>query len=60
MGALEKLKPVFDRKQGTVTAESNASQITDGAVSLLIADEDEVKQHGWNPLGRISTYAYAG
>jgi len=59
MGALEKLKPVFDRKQGTVTA-GNASQITDGAVSLLIADEKAVKQNNWNPLGRISAYAYAG
>lgn len=58
MGALEKLRPVFD-KQGTVTA-GNASQITDGAVSLLIADEDAVKQNNWNPLGRISAYAYAG
>ena len=58
MGALEKLRPVFD-KQGTVTA-GNASQITDGAVSLLIADEDAVKQNNWNPLGRISAHAYAG
>lgn len=58
MGALEKLRPVFD-KQGTVTA-GNASQITDGAVSLLIADEDAVKQNDWTPLGRISAYAYAG
>ena len=58
MGALEKLRPVFD-KQGTVTA-GNASQITDGAVSLLIADERAVKEHNWNPLGRISAYAYAG
>ena len=58
MGALERLRPVFD-KQGTVTA-GNASQITDGAVSLLIADEDAVKKNNWNPLGRISAYAYAG
>ena len=58
MGALEKLRPVFD-KQGTVTA-GNASQITDGAVSLLIADEEAVKQNNWTPLGRISAYAYAG
>ena len=58
MGALEKLRPVFD-KQGTVTA-GNASQITDGAVSLLIADEDAVNEHNFTPLGRISAYAYAG
>ena len=58
MGALEKLRPVFD-KQGTVTA-GNASQITDGAVSVLIADEDAVNEHNFTPLGRISAYAYAG
>jgi acetyl-CoA acetyltransferase family protein len=59
MGALEKLRPVFDRKQGTVTA-GNASQITDGAVSLLIADEHAVAKNNWTPLGRISAYAFAG
>jgi acetyl-CoA C-acetyltransferase/acetyl-CoA acyltransferase len=59
LGALEKLKPVFDRREGTVTA-GNASQITDGAVSLLMADENAVTENNWNPLGRISAYAYAG
>lgn len=58
MGALEKLRPVFD-KQGTVTA-GNASQITDGAVSVLIASEDAVNEHNFTPLGRISAYAFAG
>ena len=37
--ALGKLKPVFDRKTGTVTA-GNSSQITDGAVALLVMSEE--------------------
>src|SRR5215469_9515392 len=36
--ALAKLKPVFDRKTGSVTA-GNSSQITDGAVALLVMTE---------------------
>jgi acetyl-CoA acetyltransferase family protein len=59
LGALEKLKPVFDRREGTVTA-GNASQITDGAVSLLMSDEQAITENGWEPLGRVTAYAYAG
>jgi acetyl-CoA C-acetyltransferase/acetyl-CoA acyltransferase len=59
LSALEKLKPVFDKREGTVTA-GNASQITDGAVSLLVADYKAVKKNGWEPLGRVTAYAYAG
>lgn len=59
LSALAKLRPVFDRKNGTVTA-GNASQITDGAVSLLVASEQAVKKHGLNPIGRLSSYAYSG
>jgi acetyl-CoA acetyltransferase len=36
--ALAKLRPVFDRKNGTVTA-GNSSQITDGAAALLVMSE---------------------
>ena len=36
--ALAKLRPVFDRKTGTVTA-GNSSQITDGAAALLVMTE---------------------
>ena len=59
LGALEKLKPVFDKREGTVTA-GNASQITDGAVSLLMANSPAVNENGWEPLGRVTAYAYAG
>ena len=43
--ALAKLKPVFDRRTGTVTA-GNASQITDGAVALLVMSEEKAVAAG--------------
>ncbi len=57
--ALAKLKPVFDRKTGTVTA-GNASQITDGAVALLVMTEQKAVELGFEPLGVLTGYAYAG
>jgi acetyl-CoA acetyltransferase family protein len=57
--ALAKLKPVFDRRNGTVTA-GNASQITDGAVALLVMTEEKASQLGLKPLGVLTGYAYAG
>jgi acetyl-CoA C-acetyltransferase/acetyl-CoA acyltransferase len=59
LDALAKLKPQFDRKNGTVTA-GNASQITDGAVALLVTSEQRAKELGLTPLGILSGYAYAG
>lgn len=59
MEALAKLKAVFDKRGGTVTA-GNASQVTDGAVALLVATEAGLKRTGLSPLGRIAEYAYAG
>jgi acetyl-CoA acetyltransferase family protein len=57
--ALAKLKPQFDRRNGTVTA-GNASQITDGAVALLVMSEQRAKELGFAPLGVLAAYAYAG
>jgi len=57
--ALAKLKPVFDRKTGTVTP-GNASQVTDGAVALLVMSEPRAQQLGFTPLGALTGYAYAG
>ena len=59
MEALAKLKPVFERKTGTVTA-GNASQITDGAVALLVMTEQKAVELGFEPLGALTGYAYAG
>ncbi len=59
MEALAKLKPVFDRRTGTVTA-GNASQITDGAVALLVMSEEKASMLGLEPLGALAAWAYAG
>jgi acetyl-CoA acetyltransferase family protein len=50
--SLARLKPVF-RKDGTVTA-GNASQISDGAAALLLADEDGLEELGVEPMARIT------
>lgn len=56
---LATLKPVFDPKTGSVTA-GNASQITDGAVALLVGSEQRAQALGIEPLGRLLDYAYTG
>ncbi|MEO5618937.1 MAG: thiolase family protein [Candidatus Eisenbacteria bacterium] len=56
--ALAKLKPYFDRKNGTVTV-GNSCQVTDGAVALLLADEVTAAAAP-APLGRIRSFAFAG
>ena len=59
MEALGKLKAVFDKRGGTVTA-GNASQITDGAVALLVMTEAGLKRTGLQPIGKLVGFAYAG
>jgi len=54
-----KLKPAFDRKHGTVTA-ANSSPLTDGASALLLMREDKAKAAGFDVLGFIRSYAFAG
>jgi acetyl-CoA acetyltransferase family protein len=57
--ALGRLKPYFDRRWGTVTV-GNSCQVTDGAVALLLMDEDRARALDLPRLGRIRGYAYAG
>jgi acetyl-CoA acyltransferase len=56
--ALAKLRPVFDRKYGSVTA-GNSCPITDGASALLVMAEEKAKALGYQPKGYIRGYAYA-
>jgi acetyl-CoA acyltransferase len=56
--ALSALKPVFDRKYGTVTA-GNASPLTDGAAALLVMSEERAKSLGYQPLGFLRAHAFA-
>jgi acetyl-CoA acyltransferase len=55
---LAALKPVFDRKYGSVTA-GNSSPLTDGGACVLLMSEDRAKALGYTPLGIIRSYAYA-
>ncbi len=57
--ALAKLRPVFDRDYGTVTA-GNSSQITDGAAMVLVMSAEKAKELGYEPLGYVRSYAFAG
>ncbi len=59
MEMLAKLKPVFDRYAGTVTA-GNSSQITDGACALLMMPEEKAKALGYEILGTLVDYDYVG
>lgn len=56
--ALSQLKPVFDRRYGTVTA-GNASPLTDGAAALLVMSEERAKALGYEPLGYLRAHAFA-
>ena len=57
--ALSKLRPVFDRTSGTVTA-GNATQITDGGVALVLASGERVRSLGLPALGTVRSWAFSG
>jgi acetyl-CoA C-acetyltransferase/acetyl-CoA acyltransferase len=57
--ALAKLKPIFDRRDGTVTV-GNACQVTDGAVALLMTDEHHAAAEGLEVMGYVRSYACVG
>jgi acetyl-CoA acyltransferase len=56
--ALAALKPVFDRRYGSVTA-GNASPLTDGGAAVLLMSESAAKAAGYQPKAYIRGYAYA-
>jgi acetyl-CoA acyltransferase len=58
MEQLRALKPVFDRKYGTVTA-GNSSPLTDGASAVLLMSEERAKELGYPAMGYIRSYSYA-
>ncbi|MEC9465362.1 MAG: acetyl-CoA C-acyltransferase FadI [Myxococcota bacterium] len=55
---LSKLKPVFDRKYGTITA-GNSSALTDGASALLVMSESKAKALGYEPLCFVKSWGFA-
>jgi len=56
---LAKLRPVFDKTYGNVTA-GNASQVTDGAAMLILASEEAVAKYDLTPLGAIVDSQWSG
>ena len=56
--ALAGLRPVFDKRYGTLTA-GNSSPITDGASAVLLISEERARAIGIEPLGFIRSYAFA-
>jgi len=57
--SLSALKPVFDPKNGTVTA-GNASAISDGASAMLILSYERAKSLGLKPMAKVVSYAASG
>ena len=55
---MQALKPVFDRRYGTVTA-GNSSPLTDGGAAVLLMSEEAARASGYAPLAFIKSYAYA-
>ena len=59
MEKLAKLRPVFDKKHGNVTA-GNSAQITDGASWVILASENAVKKYDLTVMGRLIASQWAG
>lgn len=56
---LNSLRPIFDKREGTVTA-GNSSQVTDGAAALLLMTESGLNKTGKTPIAKIVRYAHTG
>jgi acetyl-CoA acyltransferase len=54
--ALARLRPVFDRRYGSVTA-GNSSPLTDGAAAVLLMAEEKAAALGYTPLAYLRSYA---
>jgi acetyl-CoA acyltransferase len=58
LDALAALPPVFDKRNGSVTA-GNSSALTDGAAAVLLMSEDKARAEGRQPLAYIRSWAVA-
>ncbi|MGE5339442.1 MAG: beta-ketothiolase BktB [Gemmatimonadota bacterium] len=56
---MAKLKPVFVKENGTVTA-GNASGINDGAGAVVLMERSVADKRGLKPLARLVAYGHAG
>jgi acetyl-CoA acyltransferase len=55
---MARLKPVFDRRYGSVTA-ANSSPLTDGASAVLLMSDEAARAQGYTPLAYVRSYAVA-
>ncbi|MDR3418931.1 MAG: acetyl-CoA C-acyltransferase FadI [Nevskia sp.] len=53
-----RLKPVFDKRYGSVTA-GNSSPLTDGAAAMILMSEAKAKALGYRPLGYLRSWHFA-
>ncbi len=56
---MAKLKPVFAKENGTVTA-GNASGINDAAAAVVLMERSVAEKRGLKPLARLVAWAHAG
>jgi acetyl-CoA C-acetyltransferase len=59
MDDMAKLKPVFVKENGTVTA-GNASGINDGAAAVVMMERSVAEKRGLKPMARLVAYGHAG
>lgn len=58
LASYAKLKPVFDRVHGSVTA-ANATPLTDGSAAVMLMREGRARELGLEPLGYIRSFAFS-
>jgi acetyl-CoA C-acetyltransferase len=56
---MAKLRPVFAKENGTVTA-GNASGINDAAAAVVLMERGAAEARGLTPMARLVAYAHAG
>jgi acetyl-CoA acyltransferase len=54
---LAKLRPIFDRRHGSVTA-GNSSPLTDGASAVVLMNEEKARAEGIEPMGYVRSWAW--
>lgn len=59
MESLAKLKPVFDPRNGSVTA-GTSSQISDGASAMIVMAAETAESLGLKPVAKVRSLAVAG
>lgn len=57
MEKLGTLKPVFDKRHGTITA-GNSSPLTDGASALILMEASKARELGYEPLAYLRSWAF--